>query len=190
MKNVIDKILWADMIIWSFGLYYFSVSSSLKTLIDRQLPLVLPFMEKGSETGSHPTRYDMSNKKHVIISTCGFYTTKGNYESVNLMFDHFLGKDRYEKIYCSQGELFRVPELSERINEYLSYVKKAGNEIIQGNISNETKEKLDTLLYPRETFEAMADASWGIELELQTGNPICYELDDDLKPIRHYYLKD
>lgn len=165
MKNVIDKILWADMIIWSFGLYYFSVPSNLKTLIDRQLPLVLPFMEKNSETGSHPTRYDMSNKKHVVISTCGFYTTRGNYESVNLMFDHFLGKDRYEKIYCSQGELFRVPELSERINEYLSYVKKAGNEIIQGNISNETKEKLDTMLYPRETFEAMADASWGIEKE-------------------------
>ena len=29
-----------------------------------------------------------------------------------------------------------------------------------------------------------------INLELQTGNPICYELDDDLKPIRHYYLKN
>ena len=28
-----------------------------------------------------------------------------------------------------------------------------------------------------------------IKLELQTGNPICYELDNDLKPIRHYYLK-
>lgn len=28
-----------------------------------------------------------------------------------------------------------------------------------------------------------------IDLEIQTGNPICYELDDDLKPIRHYYLK-
>lgn len=24
---------------------------------------------------------------------------------------------------------------------------------------------------------------------LPTGNPICYELDDNLKPIRHYYLK-
>ncbi len=28
-----------------------------------------------------------------------------------------------------------------------------------------------------------------IKLELETGNPICYELDEDLKPIRHYYLK-
>lgn len=28
-----------------------------------------------------------------------------------------------------------------------------------------------------------------IKLEIQTGNPICYELDDELKPIKHYYLK-
>ena len=28
-----------------------------------------------------------------------------------------------------------------------------------------------------------------MNLELETGNPICYELDDDLKPIKHYYLK-
>ena len=28
-----------------------------------------------------------------------------------------------------------------------------------------------------------------IKLEIQTGNPICYELDDNLKPIRHYYVK-
>ena len=28
-----------------------------------------------------------------------------------------------------------------------------------------------------------------IKLEIETGNPICYELDDDLKPIKHYYLK-
>ncbi len=29
-----------------------------------------------------------------------------------------------------------------------------------------------------------------INLELKTGNPICYELDDNLKPIRHYYVKE
>ena len=29
-----------------------------------------------------------------------------------------------------------------------------------------------------------------VNLEIATGNPICYELDDDLKPIKHYYLKE
>ncbi len=72
MKSVIEKLLWADVTIWSFPLYYFSVPGPLKNLIDRQLPMVLPFMaEDGGETGSgsHPTRYDMSGKRTVVIST-------------------------------------------------------------------------------------------------------------------------
>ncbi len=28
-----------------------------------------------------------------------------------------------------------------------------------------------------------------VNLEIQTGNPICYELDDNFKPIKHYYVK-
>jgi 2,3-bisphosphoglycerate-dependent phosphoglycerate mutase len=28
-----------------------------------------------------------------------------------------------------------------------------------------------------------------LKLEIKTGNPICYELDQNLKPIKHYYLK-
>ncbi len=29
-----------------------------------------------------------------------------------------------------------------------------------------------------------------VSLEIPTGNPLVYELDDELKPIRHYYLKN
>ena len=29
-----------------------------------------------------------------------------------------------------------------------------------------------------------------MNVEVETGNPICYELDDNLKPIKHYYLKE
>ncbi|MBQ9673268.1 MAG: NAD(P)H-dependent oxidoreductase [Ruminococcus sp.] len=165
MKDMLEKYLWADVVIWSFGLYYFNVPSKLKQLIDRQLPLALPFMVSDSETGSHPTRYDMSGKRQVIISTCGFYTAKGNYGSVNTMFDHFLGKGNYETIYCGQGELFRVGELHNRTDEYLGFVKNAGEEFANGGISEQTREQLDTLLFPREVFETMADASWGIEKE-------------------------
>lgn len=165
MQKVIESLLWADITIWSFPLYYFSVPSKLKTLIDRQLPMVQPFMVQDSESGNHPTRFDMSNKKNVLISTCGFYTTKGNYDSVIPMFDHLLGKNNYETIFCSQGELFRVPELTNKTNEYLETVKTAGKEYATTGISSKTRAKLETLLFPKETFEEMANASWGIKQE-------------------------
>lgn len=161
--SVLENMLWADVIVWSFPLYYFSVPGPLKNLIDRQLPMNLPFMSSDSEFGSHPSRYDMSNKRHVVISTCGFYTAQGNYDGVDALFSHMCGKGKYTSIYCGQGELFRVKELSQRTDEYLSWVRMAGAEFACGGITAQTREKLSTLLYPRKVFEAMADASWGIE---------------------------
>ena len=166
MQTVIGNQLKADIILWSFPLYYFNVPGILKNLIDRQLPMSLPFMssrEDGYGSGSHDSRYNMEGKRHVLISTCGFYSAEENYDSVLRMFDHFLGKGNYETVFCGQGELFRVKELSARTEEYLDAVKVAGAEYAEtGMISAKTDAVLRTLLYPREVFEKMADASWGI----------------------------
>ena len=162
MRVVIEKILWADVIIWSFPLYYFGLPGQLKNLIDRQLPMSLPFMSTETESGGHPSRYDMSGKRTVVVSTCGFYTAKGNYGCVISLFDRLCGKDGYAAIFCGQGELFRVKELANRTDEYLSWVRKAGEEFASGEISTETRGKLDRSLFPRDVFEAMADASWGV----------------------------
>lgn len=166
MAEALEAKLWADIIIWSFPLYYFNVPGTLKNMIDRQLPLSLPFMVEGDArtgSGGHPTRFDMSKQKNVIISTCGFYTAEKNYDSVLKMFDHFCGYQNYETILCGQGELFRIPELRNRTDAYLNVVKKAGEEFSQGSIQQETREALAQLLYPKETFEEMADASWGVD---------------------------
>lgn len=168
MKNVIEDELWADIIIWSFPLYYYSVPSILKALIDRQLPMVLPFMAKDdgvTNSGSHPSRFDMSKKRHVLISTCGFYTAEKNYDSVKGMFEHFCEEKNLETIFCGQGELFRVEELRARTGEYLNIVEQAGREYARSSITSNTRKRLSELLYPREVFEQMADASWGIEKE-------------------------
>ena len=162
MQGVINKILWADVVVWSFPLYYFGLPGQLKTLIDRQLPMSLPFMSTETESGGHPSRYDMSGKRTVVISTCGFYTAQGNYDCVTNLYDRLCGKGGYTAIFCGQGELFRVKELSERTDEYLSWVKKAGQEFASGGISGGTRGKLDRNLFPRDVFEAMADASWGV----------------------------
>ena len=165
MPQVIRKRLEADLIVWSFPLYYFNVPGMLKNLIDRQLPMNLPFMSEnknGYGSGSHESRYELKNTRHVLVSTCGFYSAKGNYDSVINMFDHFLGKGNYETVFCGQGELFHVKELSSRTDEYLSFVKKAGAEFVSGAISEETHKELQNLLYPKEVFEQMADASWGV----------------------------
>jgi multimeric flavodoxin WrbA len=165
MGGVLDAYLQADLALWSFPLYYYSVPGILKNLIDRLLPLNLPFMTEradGLGSGSHPSRYDLSGKRHILISTCGFYSAQGNYDGVTSLFDHIHGKENYTSIFCGQGELFRVPELRERTGRYLDVVKQAGLEYMRGGIKTETETALREPLFPKETFEEMADASWNI----------------------------
>lgn len=162
MREILPKLIAADIIIWSFPLYYFSIPGGLKNLIDRQLPLNLPFMAGGNESGGHPSRYDLSHQRHIVISTCGFWTAHGNYDAVTAMFDHYYEKENYTQIFCGQGELFRVPELKSRTDAYLELVRSAGAEYAAGGISAETANALSEPLYPRDVFEKMADASWGL----------------------------
>jgi multimeric flavodoxin WrbA len=175
MGGILSAYINADLVIWSFPLYYYSVPGILKNLIDRLLPLNLPFMAEradGLGSGSHPSRYDLSGKRHILISTCGFYSAEGNYDGVKSLFDHIHGKDNYTGVFCGQGELFRVPELRERTGGYLETVKQAGGEYMEGGITAETETALRELLFPKETFEEMADASCNIggsDTDAQTG---------------------
>jgi multimeric flavodoxin WrbA len=162
MGEALSGIIAADIVVWAFPLYYFSVPGKLKNLIDRQLPLSLPFMAGGNKSGGHPSRYDLSRQRHIVISTCGFWTTEGNYDSVRFMFDRYHGSGKCTWILCGQGELFRVQELSSRTDVYLETVRRAGAEFAAGGIGAETEAELAKPLYPRTVFEKMADASWGI----------------------------
>jgi multimeric flavodoxin WrbA len=162
MPSLLEKIISADIIVWSFPLYYFSVPGGLKNVIDRQLPMNLPFMVADAEHGGHPSHYDLSHQRHVVISTCGFWTSIGNYDAVNAQFSHICGEKGFTAIYCGQGELFRVPELKARADEYLELVRQAGAEFSNSGVSGDTAARLSEPIYPRDVFVRMADASWGL----------------------------
>lgn len=172
MAALVEKYISADVILWSFPLYYFGMPSKLKAFLDRLLPTNLPFITMNEdETSGHPSRYDLSHQRHVLISTCGFYSVKNNYDALLRQFEIMFG-EHLTKIICPEGELFRVPQLSARIGDYLSHVKKAGEEFaLHGSLSEDTQNKLSELLYPPETFVEMANASWEIREPAHDGQP-------------------
>lgn len=86
-----------------------------------------------AESGGHPSRYDLSHQRHILISTCGFWTAKGNYDSVLSMFERICGAENYSFIFCGQGELFRVPELRNTTDQYLDLVRKAAADLSGGS---------------------------------------------------------
>jgi putative NADPH-quinone reductase/putative sterol carrier protein len=161
MGGILDKYINADLIIWSFPLYYYGVPSKTKALIDRLLPGNLPdIIARADGSAGHPQRYNLQNQRHILISTCGLFTIQNNYDALIKQFEIIFG-NRFVKILCPEGELFRIPQLEERTSEYLRCVTRAGEEYIkQGVFSGGTQEKLDEPLYPPEAFMEMANLSW------------------------------
>jgi len=163
MQNLFQKSLEAELIIWSFPLYYYGAPSQIKAFMDRRLPINLPYITEG-ENGrpKHPSRFDLSAQRHILISTCGFFTVENNFEALVKQFD-IMFADKYEKILCPQGELFNIPQLTDRTNEYLELVKQAGAEYASGgSFSAETKRQLAVPLFEKEAFMEMANAHWQI----------------------------
>lgn len=75
MQGVINKILWADVVVWSFPLYYFGLPGQLKTLIDRQLPMSPPVHVHGNgkRRASFSLRYERQEHRgyfHVRLLHC------------------------------------------------------------------------------------------------------------------------
>jgi len=139
MEGLIEQYIKADLIVWSFPLYYFGMPSKIKAFLDRLLPTNLPYMDLNADgTSGHAPRYDLSHQRHVLISTCGFYATKHNYDALISQFDIMFG-DKLTKIIRTEGELLKVPQLEGKISEYLAHVKQAGKEFSeQGRIQVET----------------------------------------------------
>lgn len=162
MTEAMDKWQHADIILWSFPLYFYSLPTQLKMFMDRLMPSKRPVMQErydGRGYGTHTTRVDQSQQKNILISTCGFFTSKGNFDAVEAQFDLILGRGNYTSLFCGQGEMMPVPMHQERVEEYLTYVTQAGRDYgTYGIILPETRKKLDEYILPKEDFVALGNS--------------------------------
>lgn len=164
MDIIRDKIMESDNIILSFPLYFFGVSSKMKTMLDRLLPFKMPYK------GRHATednllimdyRYDFSDKRLILVSSCAHSSTDIVYDSVTREFDMICGKDNYTKVFCPQGEILELDQMKPILNKYLNGIEDAGKEFgINRKLSEETARKVCAPLIPVRAVEKMMTEYW------------------------------
>ena len=164
MEKMTEKILESDVIIFAFPLYFFGISSIAKTMLDRLLPLKMPYAGRLA-TEENPIimdfRYDFSNKKIVLVSSCAHASTDIVYESVEKQFDMICGKNNYIKVFTPQGEILMLEQMKPILNSYLNKVKEAGMELAQtGTVSVETQKKVCAPLIPVRAVQKMMSGYW------------------------------
>ena len=160
MDDLYVKYFDADLIIWSFPLYYYGMPSQVKAFADRLMPNNYPEIINDNGRARHPLRHNREKQNHVLISTCGFFTVKNNYDALIKQYE-IMFADRFVKILCPQGELFNIPQLSDLTGKYLSNVTEAGREYAElGHFSEKTEQNLNEPLLQAEQFVEMANMYW------------------------------
>lgn len=90
-----------------------------------------------------------------------------------------LGPDEFPKTEC----------LKDTVARFLPYWREAIAPIVQSGKSVIIAAHGNSLRALVKYLDDVSDADI-VELNIPTGQPLVYELDDDLKPIKHYYLGD
>lgn len=164
MDYIREQIMSNDIIVMAFPLYFFGVSSMLKTMLDRLLPLKMPYKGKLATEDDlliMDYRYDLSGKKLVLVSSCAHASTDFVYDSVKTQFDMICGKGNYSTVFCPQGEILLLDQMKPILNVYLNKVKAAGAELATtGALSEDTTRRVCAPLIPVRAVEKMMTGYW------------------------------
>lgn len=164
VRDVTIKAYSADLVIYSFPLFYYSLPAKLKAFVERQLPTSAPYMTGQSDyfvNGGHPPRFSPL-PKIMLISTCGFYPISKSYDAVRAQFNMIYGDDGYDEIFVGEGELFAKTIAKRRCDARLEAIAKAGAEYAEtGKISEGTHAVITSHIFPPDMYAVMADQGWG-----------------------------
>lgn len=162
MPEILKKIEEADIIVYATPLYHFNMSSSMKVMIEKTLPLLEPFLIKDNELTTHPKRNKNIQQKWVIVSVCGFPEIE-HFQALDLCFEQNArahGAKIIGKIYRPSSEPLRSG--APLFKTYLKNCYLAGKEIIKcGYVQEKTQQELyKDFIMPKFLFRFMANRFW------------------------------
>lgn len=162
MPKILEEMEKADIIVFATPLYHFGMSSDMKIMMEKTLPLLEPWLIKNEKITTHPRRNKNKKDKWVIISVCGFPEIE-HFQSLDLNFEQIARAYKAKII----GKIYRPSSeaLKQGAPVFKSYLKNcylAGKEVVANEkITDETQKKLyKDFVMPKFLFRFMANIFW------------------------------
>ena len=154
MQILIPKLGETDILVLATPLYSGGMSGSMKTVLDRMIPLALPFFELRDGHCRHPSRNGHYISKLVLVSNCGFWE-KDNFNALLAHMEEICKNKNCE----FAGALLRphgpmlgpMLEMEAPVNDVLQAASEAGRQLIRdGRMDTETLNIVSRELLPLE----------------------------------------
>ena len=160
-NDILGKITASDVIIWSFPLYCYSMPSHLKAVADRTIPLAKMSMKEENGIIRHDTLVDLSQKRYVVISGCGFPNWEGNFDGLKLQCRNMFGKD-VAMVCVPETPMLNEPTAAPLTGPLLEKFAAAGAEYAEHlALSEETINSLEMPMLPNDIYIQIVNGNAG-----------------------------
>jgi multimeric flavodoxin WrbA len=156
MKFFLPKIAEADFLIVASPLYIDGITGPMKNLIDRMLPLLVPYIELRNGRCRHPVREYSKPSKVVYVATCAYWKLE-NFEPMLLYMKAMC--ENFDKEFVGallrphSGALMYMKRKGDSIEDIITAVKDSGCELIErGKISPEVLNIISRELLPQKDY--------------------------------------
>jgi multimeric flavodoxin WrbA len=161
MQDLYPKLREADL--WVFGtpVYFDGVSGPMKNLMDRLVPLILPFVELRNGHCAHARRAGSKAGKVALVSNCGFWETD-NFDPLLMHMKAFcrtVGREFAGALIRPCGETFKgLLELKRPVQDILEAAESAGRKLAQeGRMTQEILNGVSREITPLDRFVATSN---------------------------------
>lgn len=160
-RELFPKWLAADLVVYATPLYYHTINAALSTFMERTLPVLMPFFEKGSNGKTrHPLRHKAPPS--VLLTVCGF-PEASEFDALKDFFARTQHEDSkgIAIIGRAGASLLASPALERKANDVLDATRQAGRELIRSlEIMPETMQRMTQPLGDVESFARMGNMFW------------------------------
>lgn len=153
--ELFPKWLQADLVVYAFPLYHYTVNAQMKAFIERTLPSMQPFFERKDHCTTHPRRFDLP--KAVVLSVAGF-PEMTVFDLLSPYIRHVLGLNTQvlAEIYRPGAEM-----LSGLKDKILEATFAAGRQLVTtGQVNPNTLQCIQQPAVDVQTLSSAGNAFW------------------------------
>jgi multimeric flavodoxin WrbA len=139
-NDLYPKFIDSDLVVLSTPLYHFTVNATMKTFIERTLPIAKRDIKQYEGKSYHPLRVDPPAV--VVVSVAGF-AEESVFDQLS-SYVHFLYKNKLiAEIYRPAAETMVFPDFKEKLKSILQATRDAGRELVNTQkVSPETMARI------------------------------------------------
>ncbi len=173
MAGVLDLLRNADVLVLATPLYICSMTAQMKVMLDRIIPLILPFIEVRDGRCTHFMRDGSKESSMVLISNCGFHEMRHFDELVDhiKVFAGLGGRKYLGSLLRPHGHMMEVFDAMapDRMKPVYEACREAGKYAARDEvIPQDVLDRVAQELMPREDFIKAANSYFQSEIDKNT----------------------